>query len=121
MKKLLKIPPMVWFSIITFASISIFFIKFILFYKVEQTLDVELKSLGGNKYELDNQIIPKLHKYGHLTIQSDGKFYTVFITSIENGKIELKGFKPSVVPGVIYKAKFILGYSRIYSLLFGSV
>ena len=104
-----------------FVIISLAFIVFILFYKVEQSIDVKLKYTTGNKYEVSSQVIQKLHEHDHLTIQSNGKFYLVTITELTPGNIVLKGFRPSVVRGVIYKAKFILGYSHIYSLLFGSV
>ena len=121
MKTLLKIPFSVWVTITFFAFISIAFIIFILLFKVEQAIDVKLTNLTGNEYTVSNQVIEKLHLHDHLTIKSNNKFYHVVIYGIKNGQINLRGFKASPAPGIMYSAKFILGYTHIYSLLFGSV
>ena len=90
-------------------------------FKVEKTIDVKLETTKGGRYLIDVQILEKIHKYDHLTIQSNGKFYQVSISDIKGRSILLKGFRPSFIPGVIYRTKFILGYTHVYSLLFGSV
>lgn len=128
MKKLMKTPKWLWILIGIVFVVSMAFIYFLLNYKIEETIETQVKTEGATRsIYIDSSAAYRVNVDNLVSLRVGDKTLKVYIENITFDdklnlyKLDITGLQTNLLPHSTLKASIILGKHSVGSFLFGGV